>query len=94
MARLEIGRLVATAGVVARMETEGEFRKFVYRSLDKYLNCNWGDTRADDAALNDEAVKNEGRIMATYIYKEPDVKIWIITEWDRSVTTILFPEEY
>lgn len=94
MARLETGPLVATQAIAARMETDGEFRKFVYQSLDKYLNCDWGDTCEEDAALNDEAVKNGERILAVYMYKEPDVKIWIITEWDRSATTILFPEEY
>jgi hypothetical protein len=45
---------------------------------------------------NDDAVKSgEDRILAAYIHpSHPEWKIWIITEWDRSVTTILFPSEY
>lgn len=45
-----------------------------------------------EVTSNNEAVKNGERILAAYMYG--DTKIWIITEWDRSATTILFPEEY
>ncbi|MDE6020535.1 MAG: hypothetical protein K2H01_06040 [Ruminococcus sp.] len=48
----------------------------------------------EDKALNDAAVKNgDERIFAAYI-DSTGRKIWIITEWDRSATTILFPSEY
>ena len=53
-----------------------------------------GNTCPDDTKMNDEAVKNgDDRILAVYEDKKYG-KIWIITEWDRSVTTILFPSEY
>ena len=43
---------------------------------------------------NDYAVENEERILSAYTIGENKVKIWIITECDRSYTTILLPEEY
>jgi hypothetical protein len=60
----------------------------------KHLNCDWGDLSKYDKNLNDDAVKNGGRILSAYTIGENKVKIWIITEWDRSCTTILLPEEY
>jgi len=47
---------------------------------------------AEDASLNDAALeKDDDRILSSY---DIDPKTWIITEWDRSVTTVLLPEEY
>ena len=52
-----------------------------------------GITCEEDAEMNTEAVNNgDDRILA--VYKTCKGNIWIITEWDRSVTTILFPSEY
>lgn len=62
------------------------------RICGKYCKCDWGDTCEEDVRSNNEAVKNGERILAAYMYG--DTKIWIITEWDRSATTILFPEKY
>lgn len=53
-----------------------------------------GDTCNVDAKMNNDAIRNGDRILAVYTQKNTDVTIWIITEWDRSVTTILFPNEY
>ena len=52
----------------------------------------WGDLRQEDKALNDQAVESGDQVMAKYLTSKG--KIWIITEWDRSATTILFPCEY
>ena len=47
----------------------------------------------DDWKENDNAVKNGERVLSSY--RAPDgTKFWIITEWDRSYTTVLLPEEY
>ena len=52
-----------------------------------------GDVCKEDWESNDEALKNGQRLLSEY--KLPDGKrIWIITEWDRSATTLLFPEDY
>lgn len=52
-----------------------------------------GDVCKEDWKSNDEALKNGLRLLSEY--KLPDGRrIWIITEWDRSATTLLFPEDY
>lgn len=91
--KFTLGRLVATNGVAELMNSNGDFREFVSGSLKKYVECDWGDMCKDDSVMNDNAVKSiKGRIHGSYI--QGAWKIWIITEWDRSVTTILFPSEY
>lgn len=83
-----------TAGIGERMQKDNGFRRFVAMSLERYLKCDWGDTCEEDKAANDNALKNDERIIA--VYKRPGTreKIRIITECDRSYTTILFPSEY
>ena len=54
---------------------------------------NWGYVSEADGKHNDEAVKTGGRIHSVYRTKK-DKTIWVITEADRSATTILLPEEY
>lgn len=66
--------------------------------LDRHLNGDWGDLCDEDKAMNDESVRMENeeemgwRLMSSYSID--DIKIWIITEADRSSTTILLPSEY
>lgn len=92
---LEFGQIVVTQGIDAQMNADQEFRKFVADSLlEKYGNCDWGNTCKKDKKANDYAVKHDERILAVYTYPKTNEDIWIITEWDRSVTTILFPSEY
>lgn len=57
----------------------------------RHVNGDWGDVCDEDRQTNEASLKNGGRLMS--VYKE-SVTIWIITEWDRSVTTILLPEDY
>ena len=94
-AMFELGMLVATTRIADRIREDREFNHFVFDSLERYKNCDWGDLDEEDKMMNDEAVKNgEDRIFAAYKNSEKDWKIWIITEADRKTTTILFPEEY
>jgi len=53
----------------------------------------WGDLEDEDKKENELFVKEGLRILSAYNL-ETGVKVWVITEWDRSVTTILLPEEY
>lgn len=94
MTPFDIGRLVMTKGIGAKMNESADFAKFVVDSFyDKYRQCEWGDLPREDARMNDSAVKNnDDRIVARYNNEHGD--IYIITEWDRSVTTILFTYEY
>lgn len=92
--KFELGTLVATASVDERMNSDKGFAAFVQTSLGKYVNCNWGDTCEEDKKTNEDALRNGERLLAVYKYPKTGETIWIITEWDRSATTILFPSEY
>ncbi len=92
MTKFELGQLVLTAGVADIMETDGIFAAFVQLSLGRFQNEDWGDICDEDKEVNEDALVNTGRLIG--VYKNPNhPTIWIITEADRSVTTILFPEE-
>ncbi|QDP51300.1 MAG: hypothetical protein Unbinned7913contig1002_55 [Prokaryotic dsDNA virus sp.] len=91
-----LGRTVVTSGVshIIQDEKDGHrFVVFVVRSLKRHRNGDWGDVCDEDKKLNDEALETGQRILSAYKHEEFS-KIWIITEWDRSVTTVLFPKEY
>ena len=84
-----LGQMVMTRGASrALQETEELATTFLW----KHQTGNWGEICDDDKKLNDEAVKTEGRLMSSYKTKSKKV-IWVITEYDRSVTTILLPTE-
>lgn len=94
MSKFKTGRTVITRAIAEMMQTDNAFAEFVNTSFNRYLNCDWGSMDKEDKALNDAAVKNgDERIHASYI-DSTGRKIWIITEWNRSVTTILFPSDY
>lgn len=94
--KLELGRVVITAGANNLVAQDADFAKHVVRSFNRYRAHDWGDLCGEDRAMNDAALESgEDRIFAAYEYpNRPEWKIWIITEWDRSATTILFPSEY
>lgn len=92
--KFELGRLTLTIGVDTKMKKDSSFKDFVHVSLDRYGQCDWGDTCDEDKRTDDAALKTNERILAVYKHEKSGTKIWIITEWDRSVTTILFPDEY
>ncbi len=88
--KFDFGRVVATTTLANYCEKKG-FSMLPY--LIRYANGDWGDVCKEDWKSNDEALKNGERLLSEY--KLPDGRrIWIITEWDRSATTLLFPEDY
>jgi len=84
------GQIVATPGALAAME---EHQCQPLTLLARHLAGDWGALPAEDAQLNDEALKSDGRLLSSYPLGG-DTRIWVITEWDRSVTTFLLPSEY
>lgn len=99
MRKFDLGEVVITDGI-ARLIYEDNFangermNREVLESLQKHQSGDWGNLCEEDKQLNDSAVVDGGRILSAYEIGENKVKIWIITEADRSYTTILLPEEY
>lgn len=87
---VRLGQVVATPGAIDAL---AEANEHPVPFLVRHANGDWGTVGADDAALNHEAVVQGGRLLSAYVLPT-GVKIWIITEADRSVTTILLPSEY
>jgi len=84
-----LGQVVATPGAI---EALGEVNCLPITLLNRHLCGDWGDLDDEDKAANNEALGNWTRLFSAYIIQ--DIKFWVITEADRSVTTILLPEEY
>jgi len=83
-----LGRLVMTANA-ARSLT----RREMLDGLRRHATGDWGDLPADDARQNDAALRRGGgRLFSAY--GQGPGRFWIITEADRSATTVLLPEEY
>ena len=88
--KFHLGEIISTTHSFEHCE-KNRFALFSY--LARYANGDWGDVCKEDWKSNDEALKNGLRLLSEY--KLPDGRrIWIITEWDRSATTLLFPEDY
>ena len=93
--RFELGKLVATPGALDVLAKSGQTPESFLR---KHQSGNWGNICQEDAELNNQAIANEGnpeeqsRVLSSY--KVGANNIWIITEYDRSVTTILLPQDY
>ncbi|WIG71436.1 type I restriction endonuclease subunit M (plasmid) [Photobacterium damselae] len=85
----DLGVIVATRGVDAFID--GNYVALI-PLLNRHINCDWGDCPKEDAISNNWATHKGNRIHSSYELNGE--KIWIITEHDRSVTTILFPSEY
>ena len=86
--KFPLGQIVATSGIVAAL-TEQE----IATAISRHAQGDWGDLCEDDCETNELALKQDLRLLSAYIIK-PGTKIYVITEWDRSVTTVLLPEEY
>lgn len=95
----EIGRVVATHNVWELMETNAEFKAFVSICLSRYISYDWGDTCEEDWKSNDLAARDGERVIAVYMIPDEiedtfEDQLWIITEYDRSITTLLFQSDY
>jgi hypothetical protein len=89
MGHLPLGRVVATPGALNLLMDAGE-GPFDY--LARHATGDWGELCALDRRQNEMALRTGERILSAYPVGEE--RVWIITEADRSVTTILLPEDY
>ena len=94
---------MATRGVYDLACEDPDFAKFAQQSLNRHVKGDWGEVDDEDKQSNDQALKQGTRLLSAYSPREGGddrfprngvATIWIITEADRSVTTILFPDEY
>ena len=83
-----LGRVVATPNVLDAVSQDE-----IFDAIQRHQSCDWGDVSCQDKWSNDRAVKSGERLLSVY-YSEDGTKFWIITEADRSATTVLLPEDY
>jgi hypothetical protein len=86
----ELGQLVATPAALAALATSGE-EPLPY--IHRHVCGDWTEMDPHDQQANTLAVKEGHRILSAYTLRNGR-KIWLITEWYRSVTTLLLPEDY
>lgn len=102
--RFALGQIVATPGALELLEQAG-FSALAL--ISRHVHGDWGDCCVEDKATNEAAVRQRMRVMSVYrlvdaeaLLQTPQDKrsslptLWIITEADRSVTTLLLPSEY
>lgn len=88
--RFRLGRLLMTRGALQALEVADD-DPFAY--FGRHASGDWGEVDEEDERSNDLAVEQGRRILSAYRTSQGE-RIWLITEADRSVTTILLPEEY
>jgi hypothetical protein len=84
-----LGHLVATPGALALLD---RIAINATELIQRHQNGDWGNIPPEDAELNEQSIVNGSRILSSYQFG--DERIWIITEADRSATTLLLPNEY
>jgi hypothetical protein len=83
-----LGQLVATPNALTRVSQDD-----INAALQRHVLGDWGDLCDEDKKVNDRAIAEGARILSAYQAVD-STKFWIITEADRSVTTVLLPEDY
>ena len=85
--RIPLGQVAITANASLRLTTEE-----VLTALRRHASRDWGDLCPEDTLANDTALRQGGRLFSAYGHGQH--RFWVITEADRSVTTVLLPEDY
>jgi hypothetical protein len=86
-----LGQIVATPGALAALEKAGQApQEFLFR----HAHGDWGELCDEDKRENHYGLAHGFRLLSSYRTAAGDVRVWVITEADRSATTILLPEEY
>lgn len=86
-----LGKIVSTPGALEALSTEGTSG---LQLLHRHAAGDWGELCDDDKRENELSAQQGFRILSAYTLPRTGVKLWIITEADRSVTTFLLPDEY
>lgn len=88
--RFALGSIVATPAALATLAAHDVS---LLALIARHARGDWGEIPAEDAHTNDAALRSGGRLLSSYTIAA-DTRIWLITEADRSTTTLLLPEEY
>lgn len=86
--KFPLGQIVATKNAVDSLDPSD-----VLACVQRHAACDWGELPDDDKSMNDLALEDEGRILSAY-RDSKGTEFWVITEWDRSATTVLLPDDY
>jgi len=89
-AKFELGQVFVTQGVAGLIESRGVD---VLQLISRHVRGDWGDLDDEDIRANEIALRQGTRLLSAYKGVEGH-DFWVITEWDRSSTTVLLPEEY
>ncbi len=87
-ARFALGQVVATPAAL-----EAVTRNDVLIALQRHAGGDWGEVCSEDRGANDEALRCGTRLLSVYT-SASGVRFWVITEADRSATTVLLPSDY
>ena len=85
-----LGDVVATPSVLDALDRAGISAESL---LNRHVAGDWGEMTENDRQMNDLAISSGGRLLSTYDLPDK-VRLWIITEEDRSATTLLLPGDY
>jgi hypothetical protein len=88
IAKFRLGQIVATSNALSQL-VQAE----IFRGIQRHQAGDWGDVSECDHAANEKAFRDNTRILSVYT-TDKGVKFRIITEADRSATTVLLPEDY
>lgn len=88
-AKFPVGQVYFTRGVLEQLADSGA----VFAGLARHAAGDWGDVCEEDKRLNDAALLDGTRLLSAYT-AENGTRFWVITEADRSATTVLLPDEY
>ena len=86
----DLGQLVATPGALTALEKAGQN---AMEFLSRHVTGDWGEVPEEDQKENQYSLTHRLRLLSSYRTNANEV-VWVITEADRSVTTLLLPEEY
>ncbi len=85
-----LGQVVATPQSLSEIQKSGETPQDF---INQHSQGQWGLVCEEDRQANEDALRNGERLLSVYKTKLGE-KLYVITEWDRSATTLLLPEEY
>jgi hypothetical protein len=87
-AKFSLGRMIATPNALASIPNDE-----ILHAMSRHVRADWGELDPEDLQANEHALQFGGRLFSSYLSSQ-NVRFWIITEHDRSVTTVLLPMDY